>query len=102
MPELHTLYWLGGTIGTIGVTMLTLRRLGIVQFYWGTKITSCPDPDMRERVEATRLQLVELKGQFKEFKDGIYPKINQMAEDIAKIKGYLEGLQNAKNPNPQA
>jgi len=51
------------------------------------------DPECHASVVYTETTIGELKTDFNSFKDDIYPKINKTAESVARIEGFMAGIE---------
>jgi len=75
-----------GTVTIIGGVALILKKLNFIQI--GKKNGGCPNT---AKVTKNTEDIAELDGYFTKFKEAIYPKINQTAEDVSFIKGWING-----------
>lgn len=51
----------------------------------------CPDPGCQTKLTG---EIQDLKEGFNKFKEEIFPKINDTAEGVARIEGWIEGIKN--------
>ena len=96
MEKLLTIEGVTAVILIIGGTIVTLKRYGFIQF--GKKASTppaaplaCPDPECKDAIQGS---ISGLRNDFKEFKKDVHPKINDTAEAVARIEGYIAGKKN--------
>jgi len=76
-----------GIIAIIGVATMVLNRLGMIKFGKKNNGNRCPEPAFKEKVEQSikKVDILERK-----MDEAIFPKINQTAEDVSYIRGWIE------------
>lgn len=92
MIDVSALEGLGLLLSGIGGGVLAVKKWPVWKKNGNGNGNKCLDAQCKTQVTSTAVILNELKIEFTEFKKDIYPKINETAEGMSEIKGYIKGL----------
>lgn len=98
-----------GTLGASGGFLFLLWKKGIVTFAKGGNGGNgkgCPDRNCQDNVLLSARDIGEIKADVAELKrtigEKLFPKLDQLATDSARICGYLDGWQGGQASSPKA